>query len=168
MNSTLAQVWSLDIMVGLSLFLVGMMMFFTYTINQSDETTEVFELLSHDGKILADNLMSKGYPEDWNSSNAVIIGLTTDNRINDTKLTSLYNMIYTGNNYTKTKRLFSTNYDYYFFFDENMTINLNSVEGIGKPGVTKNNITSKNLVKITRLTIYQNKILPLYIYIWEE
>lgn len=163
-----AQIWGLDIMMGLSLFLVGIMIFFIYTLNQSDETKESFDLLFYDGKILADNLMSSGHPQDWNSTNAVILGLTTDNKINETKLEQFYNIIYTENNYTKTKRLFNTKYDYYFFLDENMTINSNSIEGIGKPGISKNNIESRNLVKITRFTIYQNKTLPLYIYIWEE
>ena len=163
-----AQIWGLDIMVGLSLFLIGIMIFFTYTLNYSEETSETFDLLFYDGKILANNLMSEGYPQDWNSSTAIILGLTTDNRINETKLTNLYDMIYTENNYTKTKGLSNTIYDYYFFFDDNMTIYGNPVEGIGKPGVTKNNINSKNLVKITRFTIYQNKTLPLYLYIWEE
>ncbi|MCK4997646.1 hypothetical protein KAS08_05050 [Candidatus Pacearchaeota archaeon] len=163
-----AQIWGLDIMVGLSLFLIGIMIFFTYTLNYSEETSETFDLLFYDGKILANNLMSEGYPQDWNSSTAIILGLTTDNRINETKLTNLYDMIYTENNYTKTKGLSNTIYDYYFFFDDNMTIYGNPVEGIGKPGVTKNNINSKNLVKITRFTICQNKTLPLYLYIWEE
>lgn len=163
-----AQIWGLDIMMGLALFLIGIMIFFTYSLNQSEETTEVFDLLFYDGKILADNLMSEGYPIDWNSTNSVVLGLTSDNKINDTKLERLYDMIYTENNYSRTKQLFNTKYDYYFFFDQNMTIDSNPVEGVGKPGVSKNSITSKNLVKITRFTIYQNKTLPLYIYIWEE
>ena len=154
-------------MVGMSLFLVGIMIFFVYTLNQPEETREAFDLLFYDGKLLADNLMSEGFPLDWNSSVAVILGLTTDNKMNETKLEKLYEMIYAENNYTKTKILFGTNYDYYFFFDENMTIDYNQVEGIGKPGISKNNIDSKNLVKITRFTIYQNKTAPLYIYIWE-
>ena len=155
-------------MIGLALFLIGIMIFFTYTINHSEEARETFDLLTYDGKILANNLMSTGYPQDWNSSSVIVFGLTTNNKINETKLTNLYDMIYVENNYTKTKRMSNTKYDYYFFFEENMTINGNPVEGIGLPGITKDNITSRNLVKITRFTIYQNKTLPLYIYIWEN
>ena len=155
-------------MVAMALFLMGIMIFFTYTINQSGETEETFNLLFYDGKILASDLMSSGRPQNWNSSTIIIPGLTTNNKINESKLTNLYDMIYTENDYIKTKTLFSTIYDYYFFFDENITIRGTPVEGIGKPGVTKNNINSRNLVKITRFTIYKNKTLPLYIYIWDE
>ena len=77
-------------------------------------------------------------------------------------------MIYTENNYTRTKNIFNTQYDYYFFLDENMTINSLEVEGIGKPETTKDNINAKNLIKITRFTVYQNKTTPIYIYLWEE
>ena len=112
--------------------------------------------------------MSPGYPENWNINNVIILGLTTDNKINETKLEKIYEMINTNNNYTKTKQLFNTIYDYYFFFDDNMTIQSSNIEGIGKPGATKDNIDARNLIKITRFTIYKNKTVPLYVYIWEE
>ena len=41
-------------------------------------------------------------------------------------------------------------------------------QGIGKPGVNKDNIDARNLIKTTRFTIYKNKTVPLYLYIWEE
>ena len=44
------------------------------------------------------------------------------------------------------------------------------VDGIGKPGITSVNIptNAKNLVKVTRYTLYQNKPMTAYFYIWEE
>lgn len=162
------QIWSLDLMAGLALFLVGVIIFFIYSLNQPSQARETLELLSHDGKIIADNLLSQGYPTDWDPNNIITIGLTTDNKINQTKLENLHKMIYIENNYTKTKNLFNTQYEYYFFLNQNMTINSNSVEGVGKPGTTKQNINAKDLVKITRYTIYQNKTTPLYLYIWQE
>lgn len=161
------QIWSFDVMIASALFIVTILIFFTFSLNQSDETTEAFDLLFYDGNVLADNIMSEGYPKNWNSSTVSIIGLTTDNRINQSKIEELYTMIYFENNYTRTKNLFNTKYDYYFFLDENMTANSNSIEGIGYPGATKSNINSRNLIKVTRFTIYQNKTVPLYIYIWE-
>lgn len=165
---TKAQIWSLDLMAGLALFLVGIMIFFVYSLNQPSQAQETLSLLTYDGKIIADNLLSEGYPSNWNPSNAITIGLTTSKKINQTKLETLYQMIYTDNNYTKTKNLFNTGYDFYFFLDQNMTVSAGSIEGIGKPGVTKDNINAKNLIKITRYTIYQNKTTPLYLYIWQE
>ncbi|MFH1291256.1 MAG: hypothetical protein ABIH79_01740 [archaeon] len=162
------QIWGFDILTGIVLFLVGIIVFFVYSLNQPSEAQDNFEFLFYDGKIIADNLMSSGYPLDWNSSNVITLGISSEDKINETKLERLYEMIYTENNYTLTKTLFNTQYDYYFFLDQNMTINSIEVEGIGKPGVTKDNIDARNLIKITRFTIYQNKTTSLYIYIWEE
>jgi hypothetical protein len=162
------QVWSLDIMAGLMLFLVGIMIFFVYSLNQPSQAQETLALLNYDGKIIADNLLSSGYPDNWNSQTAITIGITTEEKINQTKLETLYQMVYIQNNYTKTKNLFNTIYDYYFFLDQNITISSGPIEGIGKPGITKNNINATDLIKITRYTIYQNKTTPLYLYIWQE
>ncbi|MCK5342395.1 MAG: hypothetical protein KAR20_03275 [Candidatus Heimdallarchaeota archaeon] len=163
-----AQIWGLDILAGMMLFLIGIIVFFVYSLNQPGEAQDNFELLLYDGKIIADNLMSPGYPLDWNSSNVITLGISDDNKINETKLERLYEMIYTENNYTRTKNILNTQYEYYFFLEQNMTINSMEVEGIGKPGATRNNIDARNLIKITRFTVYQNKTIPLYIYLWEE
>ena len=163
-----AQIWGLDILVGMTLFLIGIIVFFVYSLNQPGEAQDNFELLFHDGKIIADNLMSPGYPLNWNSSNVITLGISSDDKINETKLERLYEIIYTENNYSLTKNIFNTQYEYYFFLEQNMTINSVEIGGIGKPGATKDNIDAKNLIKITRFTIYQNKTTSLYIYIWEE
>lgn len=155
-------------MAGLALFLVGIMILFIYTLNQPSQAKENLEILFYEGNTVAENLLSQGYPEDWDSSNVISIGLTTSGKINQTKLENLYQMIYVENNYSKTKNLFGVDYDYYFFFDESMTVSAGQIEGIGKPGATPTNINSKNLIKITRYTVYQNKTTPLYLYIWNE
>ncbi len=155
-------------MAGLALFLVGIMVFFIYSLNQPSQAKENLEILSYDAKIVADSLLSKGYPEDWSTNNVEVLGLTTDNKINQTKLENIYSMIYIQNNYTKTKNLLNTQYDYYFFLDQNMTISSTSIEGIGKPGTTRQNVNARDLVRITRFIVYQNKTTPLYLYLWQE
>lgn len=108
------QIWGFDILTGIVLFLVGIIVFFVYSLNQPSEAQDNFEFLFYDGKIIADNLMSSGYPLDWNSSNVITLGISSEDKINETKLERLYEMIYTENNYTLTKTLFNTQYDYYF------------------------------------------------------
>ena len=163
-----AQIWSLDLMTGLALFLVGIMIFFIYSLNQPSQAKETFAFLNYDGKVIADNLLSQGYPNNWNPSNVITIGIISDSKINQSKLENLYQMIYVQNNYTKTKNIFNTEYDYYFFLSENITVSSGKIEGIGKPGATPNNINAKDLIKITRFTIYENKTTPLYLYLWQE
>ena len=162
------QIWSLDLMAGLALFLVGIMIFFIYSLNQPSQARESLELLTYDGNIIADNILSQGYPLNWNESNAITIGLTTNKKINQSKLETLYQMIYIDNNYNKTKNLFNTQYDYYIFLEENMTVSAGSINGIGRPEMNPQNINARNLIKLTRFTIYENKTTPLYLYVWQE
>ena len=52
--------------------------------------------------------------------------------------------------------------------DKKIIINSVEVDGIGKPGVTRDNIgETYNLIKITRFSIYQNEPITVYLYIWE-
>ena len=55
----------------------------------------------------------------------------TEDKINDSKLARFYN--FSLSDYPLTKRKFNTEYDYYFFLDSNMSIEGNTVDGIGKP-----------------------------------
>jgi|SaaInlV_200m_DNA_2_1039689.scaffolds.fasta_scaffold22695_2 hypothetical protein len=163
-----AQVWSFDLMAGLTLFLMGVIVFFVYSLNQPSQTQDTFQLLQYEGNVVANNLMSSGYPKNWDKANLKTLGITDNNKINETKLEEIHEIIYTDNNYILTKNLLNTQYEYYFFLSENMTINSIEVEGIGKPGVTPKNINARNLIKTTKYTVYQNKTTSLYIYTWEE
>jgi len=163
-----AQVWSLDLMTAMALFLVGIMIFFMYSMNQSGEAESKLEILFYEGRVIGNSLVSPGYPENWDSASVATIGLVDNGRINNTKLQILYDMINTENKYSATKNIINTEYDYYFFFEENMTSIGPNVDGIGKPGATRNNIEARNLIKTTRFVVYENATTPIYLYIWEE
>ncbi len=165
MKNKKAQGWGMDLMVALSIFLIGIVIFYIYSLNNPNEAKENIENLFYDGESLTNILLSKGFPNSWNSTNVVKIGILSDNKINATKLERFYDLSQTE--YEKTKALFNTRYDYYFFLDENMTINSVPVEGIGKPGATKTTINAVNLIKVTRVVIYENKPVTAYLYIWE-
>lgn len=165
MKNKKAQGWGMDLMVALSIFLIGIVIFYIYSLNNPNEAKENIENLFNDGESLTNILLSKGFPNSWNTTNVVRIGILSDNKINATKLERFYDLSQTE--YEKTKALFNTRYDYYFFLDEDMIINSVSVEGIGKPGVTKTTISAVNLIKVTRVVIYENKPVTAYLYIWE-
>jgi len=161
----IGQVWSVDAIIAFMIFLVAIIIFFVYSINYSGETEDTFKKLQYDGDIILKILFSEGHPDDWNSTNVVNIGVMSEGKINETKIERFYNL--TQDNYSTTKNLFKTSYDYYFFLDENLTINSSEIEGIGRPGTNKNKIRSTNLIKITRFTIYKEKPITAYLYIWE-
>ena len=165
MQDKKGQAWGFDLMVAIIIFTFGIVVFFIYSVNQPAEAKETLEKLSYDGKLITNAILSEGHPKGWNESNVVKIGILNDNKINQTKLESFYSLAQTD--YPNTKQHFNTVYDYYFFLDENMTIDSLEVEGIGKPGTNKNNIDSENIVKITRFTVYGNKPMVAYLYIFE-
>jgi hypothetical protein len=164
-----AQAWGMDLMIAIFIFTIAITIFFIFTVNQPGEGRENLENLYYDGKIIANDIFSEGYPRNWNYSDVVTLGVLTGNKINKTKLGQFYNLTLTTANYTRTKYLFNTKYDYYFFLDKNMTIGGIEVDGFGKPGETKTTIKSaaENLVKITRFTVYEDEPITGYIYIWE-
>jgi hypothetical protein len=156
-----AQAWGIDLAIASLLFTLGVFTFFIYTINQPTQGAETIEELFYDGKIISDSILSEGYPSYWDCSNVITIGILTKGEINTTKAERFYSL--SQDDYNKTKILFNTRYEYYFFLDKNITLPTLSkeIEGIGKKP-----LNSKNLVKITRLTIYEKKPSTMNLYIW--
>lgn len=163
-----AQTWGIDLMIAAILFSAGIIALFVYLQNYPGEAPENLDMLIYDGNIIADNILSDGAPLDWNSSNVIIPGILSDNKINDTKIERFYNLSNTSTSYAFTKTLFNTRFDYFFFLTENLYLPDGEVRGIGKPGTDPDLISAKNLVKITRFTIYKNKPQTFYLYIWES
>ena len=161
-----AQAWGTDLTFAFLIFSVGIIIFFVYTINYTSESKENSEIMFYEGENIIKGILSEGSTEDWNENNVIKIGILNNNKINETKLELFYN--FTQSNYSRTKNIFDSSYDYYFFLDNNFTINSVDVEGIGKPGVYKDNINAINLIKITKLTIYKDKPVTAYLYVWEE
>ena len=168
MNNKKSQAWGIDLMAASAIFSVALVVFFVYSINQSGEARSIVEDLLYDGKVVSNSLLSTGYPNDWTEANVIKIGVTNNDKINNTKLKRFYDLAQAD--YAKTKSTFSIKYDYYFFLEDNMTIDSELVDGIGKPGTSRTNLTdkSKNLIKITRFTIYEDKPTTAYVYIWGE
>jgi len=162
----IGQVWSIDVMVAFTIFLLAIIIFFVYSVNYSGEADETFQQITYDGEIILRNIFSEGHPQDWNSSNVINIGIMSENKINETKLERFYDLV--QNNYSTTKNIFKTTFDYYFFLDKNMTINSLEIEGFGKLGTNKSNINATNLIKITRFTVYKYKPVTANIYIWNS
>lgn len=156
-----AQAWGIDLMIASVIFTVAIVFFYFYALNEPAEAEEKLSALYYDGKIISDSILSEGYPQSWNASNVVITGILTNNKINETKLKNFYNLSSTTG-YARTKRLFNTRYEYYFNLSETMMIGGIPVNGIGS-----NPTNQKNLVKITRFTIYQDKPMTAYLYVWE-
>jgi len=154
------QAWGIDLMAAFMIFMFGILIFYFYTLNEPGESNKNTEAMFYDGKIIASSILSEGYPADWNSSNAVRIGILSGNKINETKLERFHDLA--TEDYGKTKNLFNTRFNYYFYLDGNMTLSSGEIKGIGAEPTS-----TKNLIKTTRFTIYKNKPATVYLNIWE-
>ena len=162
-----SQAWGIDLMIAAFIFSIGIITFYIYTLNNYGTGGEA-ENLEYEGNFITDILMSEGYPENWTADNVLSIGILTEGKINQSKLENFYALA--SADYSKTKRLFNTKYDYYFFLEGNidlLTSGADEIRGIGKPGINPEDINSENLVKITRFTIYEEKPVTAYLYVWE-
>jgi hypothetical protein len=152
-----AQVWGLDLIIASSIVFLGVFSFYVFSINLSDEGQEKIIQLTSEGNLIANNILSDGFPQDWNKTNVVNIGLVSQDKINETKLDRFIQLA--AQDYAKTKKIFRISHDYMILFPENITVGQSeSLEEI--------NIT--NIAKISRLVIFRNKPATIYIYVWEE
>jgi hypothetical protein len=104
----------IDFIIGLVIFVILITFFFRYSSNIT-KREEGITGLAVEARTVSNELLSEGFPCDWNSSSVVAIGITDgNNQINESKLQSLINI-----DYEETRILFRTKYDYVFFFEDN-------------------------------------------------
>lgn len=155
-----AQAWGFDLFMALIIFTSGIIAFYLYALNMPSEAENIIDTMNYQGNAISNSLLSEGYPLNWNENDVTNIGILSNDRINQTKLEKFSSL--SSANYVRTKFLFNTRYEYYVSLSENFIINGNEVEGIGnKP------TSPKNLIKITRITIYNNKPVTFNLEVWE-
>jgi hypothetical protein len=165
-----AQSWGMDLAIASVIFVFGIIILYVYSMNNPNEAKMNLEDLSYQAEGISNIILSEGYPNNWNITNVVRIGiLDNDSKINQTKLNQFYNL--TIDNYGQTKIWFNTKYDYTFCFPNHiMMINSTSAAPYnctGKPGnINPNSITARNLFKVTRFVIYNNTPVTANVYVW--
>ena len=156
-----AQAWGFDLIMASMIFIAGILVFYLYTLNIPNQAENIINTLNYEGNIISDSLLSAGFPENWNNTNVISPGILSNNKINQTKLERFYNL--STSQYVLTKNLFNTKYQYYISTTpENLTI-----EGSEIPGMGSFPLNPESLIKITRVTIYEEKPITFNIYIWE-
>tara|TARA_Y100000310_G_scaffold345138_1_gene462114 strand:- start:2110 stop:2640 length:531 start_codon:yes stop_codon:yes gene_type:complete len=173
-----AQIFSLDLMIAVFLFLSVLILFFKYSIDLSQISKDKLNEMTEDINFISNSLVSEGYPDDWNIGNVVSIGITNNNqRINSSKIVTFSNL-----NYNTSKELLNTEYDYLVFFENKLQdkISINGTCYIGKQdgqvNITGNvsldcgNLGLKNIeniIKAERFLLYDNALVRMAIYLFE-
>lgn len=165
-----AQVWYLDLFLGIIIFVFAITLFFKSEVNISQQDDlDLYDIRS-ESRIVSQTLLSQGIPDNWTILDVREIGITSgDYHVSQEKLDDFLNLA--KNNYSLTKTLLRTKYDYYIFFvDQNRSMKVSaSDEGIGKQGYNSTiieDMESNNLVKVTRIVIYRSKPVKMVLYLW--
>ena len=173
-----SQVWVSDYTISLLLFVIAALLCTKIIVN-SFSTNTSFEELKADASKISEMMLSEGYPHDWTNETIVRPGLLTAERLNESKVVEAMNMTYS---YLKPK--LKTKYEFLVIFQKsnNDMMEFDGLCVIGNPAVDINytgalpnidchypdftSISYDNLVKITRLVIYESEINRMVVYAW--
>jgi len=160
MNHKKSQVWGFDIVIAITIFLVGVIAAYLYAINFLNESEQTLDSLFSEGNFVSSLILSSGTPNDWVNSEVEIPGILSEGKINQTKLDKFYELTENPEGYKNIKNLLATKYNFYF--------NFTGIEASGSQinGVGNYSQNPENIVKIERLTVYKNKPVKFIIYMW--
>ncbi len=155
------QIWGFDLIIAVIIFLIGIVAIYVYVINFVSTSGDILESMFYDGYLLSNLILSEGSPKNWTSyDNVEIPGILSQKKINQTKLDFFYNLTDSEEDYKKLKKLLGIRYDFYFYFP-GIRVMGEDIDGIGKIPAEQ-----KNLVRIERFMIYENKPVKLTLYVW--
>lgn len=156
MSKRNAQVWFLDFMVGLMIFMIVVFIYYNYQNNLTGDVEAVWDEMIIDSKAISSSLMSQGYPQDWNETTVERIGLLNGSyRLSQERLEAFAAMPY-----NLTTSLFNTRFEFYFF--------LESQNGTESYATGMEPAGQKYLVQATRLAIYNSSVYRMVLYLWTQ
>lgn len=179
-KSKKSQVWTIEFILSFLIFIAAIILSVKSVFNIY--TNENLRDIQRESEFVSQYLLSGGFPSDWNNDTVIRIGLTTDNRLNHTKLKNLYNL-----NYDNTKYLLGIRSNFFIYFSNatgNIPLfyiisdNLTEVEGCGygHPSVSKQYTTEciigfdslryNDMTKISRITNFNGSIIQMNVVIW--
>lgn len=154
------QGWGIDLIIGGIIVIAGIIAFYGYLYNLDTEENSALKELQQEGEFIASQLLEEGVPSDWTPSSVSTIGITTADKINQTKLEYLAEMI--ESNYNSTKQLLRTKHDFMINMSAPLYIEGNEVSYLGRAPVNP-----ENSMKISRITIYNNQAVTFWVITWE-
>lgn len=162
-DSKRGQAWGFDLMIATIIFISGIVSFYLYSLNYQTEAQETLDTLFYEGNTISEDLLSSGYPSTWNAGNVQVIGLTDDGKINQTKLERFYGL--SLEDYGRTRSILNINNNYFINFSDTLTLNIEG-ENIDVDGIGKTPENAKNIIMVTRLTVYHEKPAAMNVFIW--
>ena len=120
----------MDFAIALLLFTFTLVVYFSYTTNFQKQEKGELDTLLKDAMAMSSSLALPGYPNDWDNTTVLRIGIADEQKINATKVKQFKQY-----DYKTSKRRFATPYDFVVFFanEKGEVLNINSVCAIGYP-----------------------------------
>jgi hypothetical protein len=143
--STKGQVIWMDYVMALFIFLLTLSLFFKTIENTMPEDENGVNYLKNEANGVAKSLMSKGFPNDWNSTNVKKIGFLEDNSLSKIKAYE-YEQI----EFANQKTILGIKHNFSFFFI-NGTENIKNIGGICSLGNNINSIPNNKLAYYSNL-----------------
>src|SRR3989344_7760844 len=84
------QAWSLDLVIAITIFIIGLIGIYVYALNLSYNSEERLSLIRSEAELVSSVILSEGYPENWTIDNVEAPGIISEDKINQTKLEKLY------------------------------------------------------------------------------
>jgi len=104
--------WFTDFVIGIIIFSLVLISYYTYTTNISKQDSSVMNDLVSDSKTISSILLNEGNPSIWTDETVIRMGLTDNNQIIDQSLLLESSKI----DYNKTKKLLGVTNDFFAFF----------------------------------------------------
>lgn len=166
-SHTKGQAITLDFVTGLFIIITALII--TTTIFITNQKNSTFDETRRATITATELLMSEGYPEDWNETTIIKLGLLTNNKLNQTKLEQASNL-----DYEDLKTALHTKKNLYFYLKNKTTIQNITACGYGDPDITTNQTTCEptlpqegNVVIIERFIAHNENIQRLVVIGWD-
>jgi hypothetical protein len=166
------QVFTLDFIVGLSLFLITIFAATKVLFSMTDNSAQVAAY--RDAMHISEQVLAAGYPSNWTHDNVLSPGIAENNRVNPLALQE-----YSQIDYQHSKTLLHITSEYAFYI-KNSTGIINTTKCIyGYSMLSEDNctlaldnmmdgISYDNLVRVERIVIYDSRPVRLVVYAWNK
>jgi len=120
----------MDFAIALLIFVVTLAVYFNYANNFQKQEKGDIDYMINEATAISSSLALGGYPNDWDNTSVIRIGISNEQKLNSSKLKNFKKL-----DYAITKRKFATTYDYFVFFVNNKgeVLNINGICGVGYP-----------------------------------
>lgn len=154
-----SQTWGFDLIIASVIFVFAILVFYFYVLNYSSNEEQSYNSLHYEARLIGDSLLGEGSPPNWNASNVERIGLTSQEKINKTKVLLFYEMTLTD--YNKVRKLFRINNHFFINLSKPILSNNTQIKEIGIQPSSPNNV-----YKLTRIAPSDDKIIVIEIISW--